>query len=289
MGREQNAMTGPNPGQGDDTPPTLGGQPPESRYETGWDEQAAEPYYDDYQTRFAARRRPSRKVLIAIAAAVVVVAGAATALFAFGGFPGRSGGRPAAASQRPSSHAAPAPSLSVPPRVTVTTPAGQSNANHAAAYDVGTCFDEVRGAAAGKVELNPVPCGGTEAVFVINDVVASAPDCDTGQGAADYKNHGYEVPDETAQVAYCASLVVPAHECFVLSGTLPIARAACGAAPGVVQVMSIESAPSAATACTDKSNPDVWFYQGVNTGQYACVSRPGAPVSTTTTTTATTG
>ena len=281
-------MTGPDPGQGDDSTPTLGGgQPSESRNETGWDEQAAEPYYEDYPARFNARPGPSRKVLLAIAAGVVVVIGAAVALFAFGGFPGRASGRPAAASQRPSSHhAAPNPPPSLPTRVTATTPAGPSgrSPNQAAAYDVGTCFNEVRGASAGKVELNPVPCGGTQAVFVINDVVASASDCDTGQGAADYKNHGYEVPDQTAQVAYCASLVVPAHQCFVLGGTTPIAKAPCGSAPDVVQVMSIESAPSAATACTDKSNPDVWFYQGPNTGQYACVSRPGTPVTPTATT-----
>jgi hypothetical protein len=119
-------------------------------------------------------------------------------------------------------------------------------------------------------------------VFVINDVVASAPDCDTGQSAADYKDHGYEVPDETAQVAYCASLVVPAHDCFVLGGSAAIARATCGSATDVVQVQSIESAPSATTACTDKTNPDVWFYQGPSTGQFACVSRPSSSATTTT-------
>lgn len=267
-------MTGPNPGDGNESPQPWGGQPPESRYETGWDEQEADQFYEDYPARFR-RKGPSRRVVIAIVAAVVLVAGAAVALFTFNGFPGAAEGRPTAA-PTPSSHGVAPPPVSLLPSgapPTTSAPPSSVAPNRAAAYDVGTCFDEVRGTAAGKVELNPVRCGSTEAVFVINDVVASAPDCDTGQGAADYQDHGYQVPDETARVAYCASLVVPVHGCFVLGGSAPIARAACGSAADVVQVMSIESAPSAATACTDKQNPDVWFYQGPNTGQYACVSR----------------
>ncbi len=282
-------MTGPFPGQGDDTPESGHGTPPETRYGTAAEEDQPNPYYGDSDEDLPPigepPRGPDRKVVIAIATTVVVIVGAGFALW-FGVGPGKTDGtavaatgssHPAPVVQPASGSAAPSPSAGTPP-TTATTP------NQSAAYDVGMCFDEVAGLQAGKVELNPVPCGGAEAVFVINDVVASIADCDTGLGAADYHNHGYQVPDETAGVAYCASLVVPADDCFVLGGTSPIVRAACGSAPDVVQVQAIESAPTAATACTDKTNPDVWFYQSPTSGQFACVSRPAATTPTTTTT-----
>jgi hypothetical protein len=61
---------------------------------------------------------------------------------------------------------------------------------------------------------------------------------------------------------------------FVLGGSAPIATAPCGSGPNVVQVQAIEPAPTVASACTDKIDPDVWFYQSPVSGQYACVSRP---------------
>ena len=73
----------------------------------------------------------------------------------------------------------------------------------------------MQGSGPGRVELNLVDCGSGRAVFVINKIVDTATQCDAG---ADFKNHGYEVPDETANVAYCASLVVPANVCFMLAG-----------------------------------------------------------------------
>jgi hypothetical protein len=233
--------------------------------------------YVDADTRaaFGAERRgPRRSVLVAIAVAVVVIVGAGVTLWFTAG-PGR-GSNPtpvAQTSDRP-----------VPPRSAVRPPVS-SAPDIAAAYDVGSCFDEDTGGAAGHVELNPVPCGGTEAVFVINSVVPSVARCDVG---ADYHNHGYEVPDETANVAYCASLVVPVNVCFVIGGTTPIARTPCGSAPNVVQVLAIESAPNPASACRDKPNPDVWYFQAPTSGQFACVSRPGSTSTSTVPTTVTT-
>jgi hypothetical protein len=181
---------------------------------------------------------------------------------------------PAAPTRRAQPTTTPAPTT--PPTTTTS-----ASPNPAAAYDVGSCFNEVSGSSPDKVQLNLVQCGGSDAVFVINDVVPSAARCDSGPGGADYRDHGYEVPDQTANVAYCASLVVPVNDCFVLSGSLPIARVACGPEPDVVRVLAIEPAPSAALACTDKPNPDVWFYQAPTSGQFACVSRPKATTTTT--------
>jgi hypothetical protein len=255
-------MTGPFPGQGDETAPN--------------------PYYGDADEDLPPigqpPRGPNRGVLIAIAAAVVVIVGAGFVLWFTVG-PGKTPGTPVAATGTQPHPAPPATPNSGSPRPSPSATAP----NQAAAYDVGMCFNEVADArTGGGVELNPVACGGNDAVFVINDVVASIADCDTGQGAADYHDHGYQVPDETAGVAYCASLVVPTSDCFVLGGTSPIARAACGSAPNVVQVQAIEPAPSAATACTDKPNPDIWFYQSPTSGQFACVSRPTATTAPTT-------
>jgi hypothetical protein len=162
----------------------------------------------------------------------------------------------------------------------VAPPSSSTSPDTAAAYDVGSCFDEAQGSGPGKVELNVVECGGDQAVFVINKVVDTVSDCDSG---SDFKNHGYEVPDETANVAYCASLVVPSNICFTLAAAQPIQRTACGSAPGTVRVLAIESAPNAGAACSDKTNPDVWFYQSPDSGQFACVSRPAANSTTPTT------
>jgi hypothetical protein len=169
----------------------------------------------------------------------------------------------------------------VAPPALPTGPPTSAAPDSAAAYDVGSCFDEVGSGQPGKVQLNPVSCAGGSAVFVINSVVASSADCDTGQGAADYKDHGYEVPDETANVAYCASLVVPVNQCFMLGAAAPIARTSCGSQPNVVRVEAIESAPAAASACSDKTDPDVWFYQAPTSGQFACVSRPATTATPT--------
>lgn len=277
-------MTGPTQGQGDETPQPWGGKPDESRYGTPWDERPANPYFadpdEDLPPVGMPPRGPNRKVLAGIAGAVVIIVGAGVALWWFAVGPGRDAQPSAAASgQHPAPQAPVRPVPSTSPAQ--AAPSGTGSPSTApppphppAAYDVGMCFDEVAGTSPGTVELNPVACAGSRAVFVINDVVASAPDCDTGQGAADYHNHGYEVPDETANVAYCASLVVPADTCFVLGASAPIARAACGSGPNVVQVTAIEPAANAAGACADKSNPDVWFYQAPTSGRFACVTRP---------------
>jgi hypothetical protein len=169
-------------------------------------------------------------------------------------------------------------------RSTPSFPSLTGTPNTAAAYDVGTCFDEQAGSGQGTVQLNPVTCGGNQAVFVINKVVATSVDCDSDPNV-NYAQHGYEVPDETANVTYCASLVVPDSVCFVLGGGAPIAPAPCGSGANVVQVLAIESAPTVTAACTDKTDPDVWFYQSPTSGQYACVSRPvvtGTPTPPTT-------
>jgi hypothetical protein len=225
-------------------------------------------------------RGPNGKVTAAIAAAVVVVLCAGAALWWFAVGPGH-----AAATSRPiAATASRAPSVlpvaHPPPSTSSTLSPGA-----VAAYAVGSCFAEAPGIGPGKVELNPVPCGDARAVFVINRVVGSVDQCDSG---TDYRNHGYEAPDETANVAYCASLVVPVDACMTLAAAQPIVRTPCGTGPGVVRVLAIESAPSAAAACTDQTNPDVWYYQSPTSGRFACVSRPAAPESTPTTPAATT-
>jgi hypothetical protein len=216
-----------------------------------------------------------RAVVPAIVLAVLVLlgAGVGTWWFAFG--PGHK--------VSPQPVAEPVPTRP-PVRPTPSFPSLTGTPNTAAAYDVGTCFDEQPGSGQGTVQLNPVTCGGGLAVFVINKVVAAATDCDSDP-SVNYVQHGYEVPDETANVTYCASLVVPNSICFVLGGGAPIAPAPCGSGANVVQVLAIESAPTVTAACTDKTDPDVWFYQSPTSGQYACVSRPvvtGTPTPPTT-------
>jgi hypothetical protein len=261
-------------GQGDDDVPRPWDGKPPPHYTTAWDFQAQQRDEEPGPPPEPPRRGPSRRSVAAIIVAVVVVVGAGlTLLFTAGS--ARGGGSAVASSRHPTTHA---PSIRppTPPLATSASP------DPAAAYDVGSCFNEVGGGQQGKVELNLVPCGGSDSVFVINRVVASAAECDSGAGSADYRDHGYEVPDETANVAYCASLVVPVNSCFVLGGSTPITRATCGSAPDVVQVQSIETAPAVTTACTDKTDPDVWFYQAPTSGQFACVSRPAATATTTT-------
>jgi hypothetical protein len=253
-------MTGPVPGSDDDDAPRpWNGRPHESPYYVSYDQQEPEePPWSDPAPLPAAG--PNRRIVAAIVVATVVVVVGGVAVWWFAVGPGR-GDQP-----RPV-----AVTRSSPPPMRHAPPPSSTSPDNAAAYDVGSCFDEAQGAAPGKVELNLVACGSDRAVFVINQVVDAAAGCDA---AADYKDHGYEVPDETANVAYCASLVVPANVCFTLAATQPIQRTACGSTPGTVQVLAIEAAPSATTACTDKTNPDVWFYQSPTSGQFACVSRP---------------
>ena len=213
--------------------------------------------YPDWEyTRPAGRSR--RGPLIAICAVLVVLAGG----FLIWWFAGGQGGGAQGV-------ALPAP-----------TATSAATSDSGVAYDVGTCFDEAAAGAPGNVRLDPQPCAGDHAVFVINQVVAAASACDSASGA-DYRQHGYEVPDETAKVTYCASLVVPPGQCFVISGTRAIARAVCGSAGDVVKVLAVETANSVTAACTDQTDPDVWFYQSPDSGQYACVSRPAVPSSST--------
>ena len=217
----------------------------------------------------------SPAMIPAIVVAVLVFLGVGAGVWWFAAGPGH----------RVSPQPIAAPSSAPPTRLPVRHPSTSASADTSSAYDVGTCFDEQAGSAPGKVELNPVECGDQLAVFVINKVVGAASDCDS-DAAVSYGEHGYEVPDETANVTYCASLVVPVNICFTLGGSVPIAIASCGSGPNVVQVLSIESAPNVGSACTDKTDPDVWFYQSPTSGQYACVSRPvvtSTPTAPTTT------
>lgn len=267
-------VTDPIPGHGEIPKPWDGKPPP--HYRTEWDE--PEPEFDDYGPPMGPPPRgPNRWVLAGIAAAVVVIVGAGVTLWWFGVGPG-SPNAANAADQR----ATTAPATTTTP----ARPATSSVPDTASAYDVGSCFAEQNGTGPKTVELNPVPCGGNDAVFVINAVEPTTTACDSGPGSADFHDHGYEVPDETANVTYCASLVVPAKACFVLGAGMPIERTSCGSGPDVVQVLAIESAPAAQDACTDKTKPDVWFYQAPDSGQFACVSRPAASTPTSTTTTA---
>lgn len=258
-------VTDPFQGPGD-IPKPWDGRPP-AHYGQQWHRDPDPPYVDqrDFGPPIGGPppKGPSRRALAGIAAAVVVVLAAVFALWWFSAGPGRS----------TAAHPVSPTSTPVPTRNNATPPPSVDTPDSAAAYDVGSCFDEQNSTGSG-VELNPVPCASADSVFVINAVVPNVSACDGGDGAADYKDHGYEVPDQTANVAYCASLVVPTNECFSLAANQPIERATCGSGPGVVQVLAIESAPSATAACTDKQNPDVWFYQSPDSGQYACVSRP---------------
>jgi hypothetical protein len=282
-------MTGPFPGQGD-IPQPWGGRPPEPPFGAGqpgadpqqpgyqgygdvqWSDRQSDPafpnpgnggYDGGYGGGFDGPPPGRGRVVVIAVVALVVLAGAGTAIWYFAAGPGKSPSpRPVAATSNP-------PPL---PTRQAVEPSGAAP-DGAAAYDVGSCLDEQQGSGPGRVQLTPVPCGGDQAVFVINKVVDTATACDQG---VQYHQHGYEVPDETANVAYCASLVVPANSCFVLGGTAPIARVPCGSDPNAVQVLAIETAPDADSACTDKTNPDVWFYQSPTSGQFACVSRPAS-------------
>lgn len=271
-------MTEPSPGP-DDIPKPWDGKPP-PRYRSEWDV-TVDPVYVEYaepDPEPGPPRGPDRRMMAGIAAVIIVVVAAGVALWWLGQ---PSGGANAALRRAATSSAAP---TAIRQRPGNTPPAGgRTTPDSAAAYDVGQCFDEQFGSAAGNVELNPVPCAGGDAVFVINAVEPTSTACDSGPGSADYHDHGYEVPDDTAGVTYCASLVVPVNSCFTLAPNTPIAVAACGSSPDVVQVLSIESAPTAGTACTDKTNPDVWFYQSPASGQYACVSRAAGGGSSATT------
>jgi hypothetical protein len=214
-------------------------------------------------------------IIPAIVAIAVVLVGLGVTAWWFAAGPGhRVSPRPIAATG-PSS----APQTRLPFRPSSVPP---TRPDTSSAYDVGTCFDEQAGSGPGSVQLSPVACGSNRAVFVINKVVPAVTDCDA-DASVNYKQHGYEVPDKTANVAYCASLVVPVNACFTLGGQAAIAIAPCGSAPNVVQVQAIEPAPNVGAACTDKTNPDVWFYQAPTSGQYACVSRSTAAPTTTTT------
>ena len=254
-------MTGPVPGSGEDVPQPWDGRPPrESPYYASYDRPEPEQPPWSEPVPPAAVDGPNRRVVAALVVATVVVVVGGVAVWWFAAGPGHNATpRPVAATH------------SNPPPPVRQAPGTSTSADRAAAYDIGSCFDEAQGSGPGRVELNLVDCGSGRAVFVINKIVDTATQCDAG---ADFKNHGYEVPDETANVAYCASLVVPANVCFTLAATQPIQRTACGSIPGTVQVLAIEAAPSATTACTDKTNPDVWFYQSPTSGQFACVSRP---------------
>lgn len=257
-------MTDRFPGRGE-IPKPWDGRPP-ARYRTpdvNYDPDP--PFVDqsDYDDPMGSPPDgPSRRMLAGIAAAVTVVVLAGLALWWFSAGPGRT---VTAAAVAVTSSRKPPPATTAPVSTTDT----------ASAYDVGSCFDEANSVSPG-VELDEVPCAGNDAVFIINAVVPDTATCDTGAGSPDYKDHGYTVPDETAGVAYCASLVVPTDQCFVYTQGQPIERAACGSGPDVVRVLAIESAPNVADACPDKPNPDVWYYQSPTSGQYACVSRPTA-------------
>jgi hypothetical protein len=218
-------------------------------------------------------RKPNFAVVAGIVAAVVVVG---LGIWWFAGGPGR----PAGVAGSPSAVSGHQVTITGTPSPQPLSQPNSALSNPPAAYDLGSCFDEQPGTQAGRVELNPVTCDGDQAVFVIDKIVTRAADCDVG---FDYHQHGYEVPDETAHVAYCAALVVPATKCFVLGGGQPVTRTVCGSGPYVVEVLAVENASDVKSACADKVNPDVWYFQSAKSGQYACVSRPAANPSGTTT------
>jgi hypothetical protein len=206
------------------------------------------------------------RLVVTIAAAAVVLVGAAASVWWFSGrhdLPGHPVAAPVSTPRHTSK-----------PRST-TTP-------DTTAYGVGTCLTEPLDPASGGLELNPVPCDGALSVLIINQVVAQYDDCQQG---ADYVNHGFVLSDEVSNVDYCVSLVVPANQCFAFStdNSKPIQRATCGSAPDVVRVESVESAASVNAACTDQTQPDIWYYQSPTSGQYACVSSlpPGASSTST--------
>ncbi|HEX4223845.1 MAG TPA: hypothetical protein VHZ97_15870 [Pseudonocardiaceae bacterium] len=206
-----------------------------------------------------------RLVVVIISAAVIVLVGAAGSVWWFSGRTNQPNNRGAA------------PPVSTPRR----TPKPKATPTpDTSAYGVGTCLDEPLDPRGGGLELNPVPCDGSSAVLMINQVVTGYNDCQNG---ADYVNHGFILPDVVANVSYCASLVVPTNQCFEFStnNSQPIQRTTCGSAPNAVRVESVEPADNVNDACKDQTSPDIWYYQSATSGQYACVSAlpPGASTS----------
>ena len=195
------------------------------------------------------------RIIVTIVCAAVVLVGAAASVWWFSG-----------RNNAPTPHAA--PPVSTPRHTTTPKPKPTPDTS---AYTVGTCLDESANPNTGGLQLKMVPCGAPEAVLVISEVVHQYDDCQQG---ADYVNHGFVLPDELANVDYCASLVVPANQCFAFStdNSKPIQRATCGSAADVVRVESVENATSVADACKDQTTPDVWYYQSPTSGQFACVS-----------------
>lgn len=254
-------MTGPIHGSGSEPPPTWPEGYAAYREDPGYDEEPAFPEVSPPQPPRRSRRMLVGTILIGMLALALAVALAWQTLG-----PHRDDGPVGAA-------VGGAPSVQQGAMPTSAVGSGSS------AYDVGTCLYEQPGGAPGAAQLEPVSCAGSQAVFMVNQVVTNPSACDANSGA-DYRQHGGEVPDTTANVTYCVSLVVPPNQCFVHSGTFE--RVACGSAPDAVRVLAVEPAPTAQAACGDKPDPDVWFYQSPNSGQYACVSWPAGrsgPVS----------
>jgi hypothetical protein len=200
------------------------------------------------------------RLVTTIVAALVVLVGAAASVWWFSG----RGNQPSHQVTAPTVPRSPAAQLPASRSVVPTTPDNS-------AYGVGTCLTEPANPATSGLELSPVSCVGGDAVLIINQVVGQYADCQT---SADYVNHGFVLTDEAANVTYCLSLMVPVNQCFEFStnNSQPIQRTACGSAPNVVQVESIETAANAGAACTDKTAPDIWFYQSPSSGQFECVS-----------------
>jgi hypothetical protein len=202
------------------------------------------------------REQGFRSRIVTIAIAAVVLVGAAGSVWWFSGRNNNQTNQGAAA--RP---------VSTPRR---TTPKPKPTPDNSA-YTVGTCLSEPNDPNTGLLQMKPVLCAGQQAVLVINQVVHEYGDC---QQDADYVNHGFILSDEVANVDYCASLVVPANQCFAFStdNSKPLQRAACGSAANVVRVESVESATSVTDACKDQTTPDIWYYQSATSGQFACVT-----------------
>jgi hypothetical protein len=223
--------------------------------------QDSKPAEAEQKDRGESPREPGNRarIIVTIVSALVVLIGAATSVWLFSGRGNQS-----------NQHSA--PPVSTPRHTSKPKPTPDTSA-----YRVGTCLDEPADPNSGGLQLTPVKCAGNSAVLVINQVVTDYNDCQQG---ADYVNHGFVLSDEVANVDYCVSLVVPANQCFAFStdNSKPIQRAACGSAPNVVRVESVESAATVTDACKDQTAPDVWYFKSPTSGQYACVSSlpPGA-------------
>ena len=194
-------------------------------------------------------------IVVTVVCAVVVLVGTAASVWFFSGRGGQS-----------NQHVAP-PTVSMPTHTVKPKPTPDN-----AAYTVGTCLSEPTDPNSGGLEIKPVPCAGQLAVLVINQVVHNYPDCQQG---ADYVNHGFILSDEFAGVDYCASLVVPANQCFAFStdNSKPIQRAELrlGAERGPGRVGG-ERRDAVTDACKDQTTPDIWYFQSPSSGQFACVS-----------------